>query len=141
MRSKQRALDSNIILRFLLQDDINQCTQVDQLFQQASQNGERFWISSQVLLECIWVLESYYQVTRSDILLCFERLADSTIFELEHAQAIPHFITSATHHKNKTLGDLSDLLIATINAKIGATPTLTFDKKACKAAPNLFQLL
>lgn len=138
---KQRALDSNIILRYLLQDDPQQCALVDTLFESAHLKGDRFWISSLVLLECLWVLECHYEVSRSDLILCLERLADSSIFELEHAEAIPKFLLQTQSNRHKPVGDLSDLLIASMNATKGAKPTLTFDKKASKAAPEWIQLL
>jgi len=133
------ALDTNIILRFLLQDDLKQCNLIENLFQTALERGDRFWISSQVLLECLWVLESHYEVCRSDLLVCFHRLADSSIFELECAKALPVFQTLA--QVKKPMGDLSDLLIVSMNASHGFRKTYTFDKRACKAAPGYFQLL
>ena len=54
-------LDTNILIRFLTQDDPVQSPQVSALFQQASQGECLLVIIPPVLIETIWVLESVFK--------------------------------------------------------------------------------
>lgn len=56
-----KALDTNVLIRFLVQDDVNQA---DKLFSKAEQNKEVLFVPLLVVLEVIWVLQSAYSVTR-----------------------------------------------------------------------------
>ena len=49
------ALDSNVVLRFLLNDDVKQ----GQRARAFLASGERFWLPVTVMLEVAWVLRSY----------------------------------------------------------------------------------
>jgi len=62
-----KALDTNVLIRFLVQDDVNQADKVIQLFSKAEQNKEVLFVPLLVVLEVIWVLQSAYSVTREDI--------------------------------------------------------------------------
>jgi predicted nucleic-acid-binding protein len=61
-----KALDTNALIRFLVQDDVNQA---DKLFSKAEQNKEVLFVPLLVVLEVIWVLQSAYSVTREDIII------------------------------------------------------------------------
>jgi len=63
-----KALDTNIVVRFLIRDDEQQSILVHQLFKQAEQHRELMLVSNLVLLKTIWVLESVYRVERNVIL-------------------------------------------------------------------------
>ena len=51
-----KALDTNILVRFLIQDDEPQSKTVFDLFSNAERQKESFFISTLVVLETIWVL-------------------------------------------------------------------------------------
>ena len=87
-----------------------------------------------VVLELIWVLESAYAVSRTDILDSIGDLLAMPIFKFEHQSALQQFTSSAPGNNYA----LSDLLIAH-SAKInGCETTLTLDKKASRFV--LFEL-
>ena len=46
-----RALDTNIIIRFLVKDDLAQARRVRALLEQAEATGDRFLIATSVMLE------------------------------------------------------------------------------------------
>lgn len=54
------ALDTNLVVRFIVLDDPDQAATVDRLFQDAIENHETCFISDPVLCELEWVLSSLY---------------------------------------------------------------------------------
>jgi len=130
-----KALDTNILVRFLIQDDVNQANKVIQLFTKAEQNNETLYIPLLVVLEVIWVLQSAYSVSRQDIVLAISNLLQMQVFEFENQGTLRDFIISA----NKNSSDLSDLLISQSAFSVSCETTLTFDKKTSRF--ELFTLL
>jgi len=66
------AVDTNIIIRFLVRDDEMQALAVYKRFSQAEKNGKVLFVPLVVVLETIWVLESAYQKPRLQIIESFE---------------------------------------------------------------------
>ncbi len=130
-----KALDTNILIRFLVQDDVNQANKVIQLFTKAEQNNQPLFIPLLVILETIWVLQSAYSVSRQDIVLAISSLLQMQVFEFENQSILRDFIISA----NKYPYDLADILISQSALFATCETTLTFDKKASRF--ELFNLL
>jgi len=63
-----KALDTNVLVRFLVKDDEQQAKTVYRLFKQAESKAEAFFIPILVVLETVWVLEAVYETTRQEIL-------------------------------------------------------------------------
>jgi len=130
-----KALDTNVLVRFLVKDDEQQAKTVYRLFKQAESKAEAFFIPILVVLETVWVLEAVYETTRQEILDSIDELLLMPILEFEAQSVIRSFISSA--RENKT--DLSDLLIAHYAKYSGCDSVITFDKRASKL--GLFELL
>lgn len=62
-----RFVDTNIFLRFLVNDDPEKADACEALFQRAIAGKESLITSEMVIAEIVWVLESYYQLEKSDI--------------------------------------------------------------------------
>ncbi|MBM3334420.1 type II toxin-antitoxin system VapC family toxin [Candidatus Sumerlaeota bacterium] len=129
------ALDTNVIVRFLVRDDEKQAQAVYARFRQAEAARERLFVPLLVVLETIWVLESAYDLSRDDILDAFEDLRRMPILEFEK----DHLLQSLLSSGRKSRADLSDALIALSAEESGCLSGITFDKKASKAA--FFRLL
>ena len=127
-----KALDTNILVRFLVQDDKKQASTVLQLFSEAEQMNQPLYVPLLVILEVIWVLQSAYSVSRQDIVMAISSLLQIPLFEFENLR---HFIISA----NKCSYDLSDILISQAAFFANCETTLIFDKKASQF--ELFTLL
>ena len=56
------ALDTNVIIRFLVRDDEKQAKTVYARLKKAEATRERLFIPLLVLLETIWVLDSAYNM-------------------------------------------------------------------------------
>ena len=122
------AIDTNVLVRFLVQDDRKQCRIVYDRFKQAEVNHERLFIPLIVVLETIWVLKSAYEMPRDKILYSIENLMQMPILDFESDRVLTGLLVSG--RKCKT--DLSDLLIAHAAEAAGCTEIITFDKKASR---------
>ena len=130
-----KALDTNVLVRFLVKDDSDQAQIVYRLFKQAEADKNIFWISLIVLIEMLWVLDSVYHIPRKEILASLNELLQMPILKFEAQPAIHRFILLAP----KTSIELSDVLIACAADLSGCDRVLTFDKKASKF--ELFELM
>jgi predicted nucleic acid-binding protein len=58
-----KLLDANLIIRYFLDDDHAKADAVEQLLA----SGEELWLPDVVIAEIVWVLASYYKLSRFDI--------------------------------------------------------------------------
>ncbi len=130
-----KALDTNVLVRFLVADDEKQARIVRNLFKQAETNQQILFVPLLVTLEMVWVLESVYDIPRDNILDTFQKLLLMPILSFEGQVALQNAIQSAKNGSE----DLPDLLIAHAAVQSGCSSVLTFDKKASDF--KLFQLL
>jgi len=130
-----KALDTNVLVRFLVRDDERQAGIIYRIFKQAQSDKEVFFVPLIVVLETVWVLESVYKISRQGILDSINELILMPILEFEIQSALLNFITSTRESKM----DLSDLLIAHSAKFSGCKCMLTFDKQASRF--ELFGLL
>ncbi|MBW1837044.1 MAG: PIN domain-containing protein [Deltaproteobacteria bacterium] len=130
-----KALDTNVLVRFLVRDDKRQAETVYKIFKQAESDKEVLFVPLLVVLETVWVLESVYNIPRQEVLDSINELILMPILEFEEQSAILSFIASS----RETKIDLSDLLIAHSARFLGCQCVLTFDKQA--SSFELFELL
>ena len=119
------ALDTNVVLRALVQDDPVQTEVAGRYFRRADAGEFRLFISTVVLCELEWVLESHYRLRRSEIVDAMESLLLSPSMEFEDHDAFTRSL--AAYRAGK--GDLSDYLILQAARKAGCPPVITFEKK------------
>ncbi len=129
------AVDTNILVRFLVGDDKKQAQIVYKLFKNAETKNEELFVPLVVVLELIWVLESAYSIKRDEIINAIADLLTMPILSFEHGEALQRFIIAAP----KSNYDLSNLLIAHSAKNSGCKASYTFDKKAAKY--ELFELI
>ena len=120
-----KALDTNIIIRFLVKDDEAQARRVRSLLERAEATGDRFLIATSVMLETIWVLSAAYDFSRAETLDALDLIAQMPIFEFEDYEIARELI----HRGRASKVDLSDLLIGLVGQASGAKTTITFDKR------------
>ena len=129
------ALDTNIIVRFLVRDDEKQSKAVFARFKKAENSRETLFVPLLVVLEAIWVLESVYNKTRDEIIEAFDNLKRMPILKFEKEQIVQSMLLEG----KKSNIELQDLLIALTAKSCGCDSVITFDKKAAKHP--LFTLL
>ena len=123
-----KALDTNVLVRFLVRDDKKQAEIVYRIFKRAESRNEPFFIPLLVVLETIWVLESVYEIPREEIRGSLQKLLLMPILIFEAQSALQRTLSSAQTNKI----DLADLLIAHSAKFSNCDGVLTFDKKASK---------
>ena len=126
-----KALDTNVLVRFLVRDDARQANLVRRVFNAAEKNSETLLVPLLVVLEVFWVLESVYEIPRNEILDAIHELILMPILEFESRSVILNAISQA----RKSRMDISDLLIAHSARDSGCESVLTFDKRASDSAP------
>lgn len=122
------ALDTNVIVRFLVRDDEKQAQAAFARLKQAEVSREVLFVPLLVVLETLWVLESVYDKTPREILDALDVLTNMPILEFEKNQVVQNLLFEG--RKNRV--DLSDLLIALEAQACGCSGCLTFDRKAAK---------
>ncbi len=120
------AIDTNVVVRYLVADDPAQTAAATRLFIETDVS-----ISSTVLLETEWVLRRSYRFTREQIAQAFEELCLVGNVSFQQPEGISQAI------RNFRLGcDFADALHATM-ANPGATALITFDARFARLARSL----
>ena len=128
-----KAVDTNVLIRFLVGDEQEMMQKVCDLFEQAQERRERLLITTPVLLEVFWVLQTSYDFGRADILDAVETLAALPALEFER-NFLPENLVECGRGTNL---DLADILIGLSARAQGCETTLSFDKRALRS--NLFE--
>ena len=129
-----KAIDTNILIRFLVGDDELQAKKVYSIFKKTESEKKELFVPLLVVLEMIWVLESVYDISRTELLDSISDLLLMPIFKFDQQSALQQLVHSAQGNKY----DLPDLLIAHSVEVNGCEAVITFDKKASKF--KLFEL-
>lgn len=120
-------LDTNVLVRFLVQDDRAQFERAQKLIGRESRTGGVL-ISLLVLLETEWVLRSRYSLAKSEILVAFSGLLASAELRFEDE----HSIEEALFAWKDSPADFADCLIGARHRALGCRATASFDAKATK---------
>jgi predicted nucleic-acid-binding protein len=121
-------LDTNVILRYLLQDDPKQAALANHIVDRVLSSRNPGFISLVTILEIVWVLRSLLQQTPTEIAAHLEHLLAADSFEVQNEQQV---FEAAFALKRRT-GEFEDALIGALNAWAGCPHTLTFDKRALR---------
>ena len=83
-----RFVDTNVFLRFLVNDNPATADAGEALFRKAIAGEEELLTSEMVIAEIIWVLESYYELNRSDIRESVEKILNTKNLNCPNAEII-----------------------------------------------------
>jgi predicted nucleic-acid-binding protein len=120
-----KGLDTNVLVRYLTQDDPAQARLANELIDDAAARKERLGIGALVLGELVWVLRSAYGLRKADVVAAMERVLDVSQFTIEDKD----LVRLALDDYRKGRGDFSDYLIGRRHLKLGCETTATFDGK------------
>ena len=116
-------LDTNVIVRFLTQDDERQSAAAGALIGALTEDEPGF-VSSVVLAEIAWVLDRAYGASRNEIAEAVEGLLRSREVVVENAPAA--FRALAAFQRGRRV-QFADALIAETATLAGASRVVTFD--------------
>jgi predicted nucleic-acid-binding protein len=119
-------LDTNIIVRYLAQDDARQATVATRLIEGSLSAEARGFISIVTLAEVVWVMASNYRATRVAVADIVEGLLTAPQLMLEKADVIWRALRSYRSSK----ADFSDAVIVELGRDAGCSKTVTFDRNA-----------
>ena len=125
-------LDTNVLVRYLAQDDATQSAVATRLIEQDLSASSPGFISLMVLTELGWVLKRLYGASEAELLQTVADLLASPQFQVENRAVVQ----AAVQHMRglRTQAGWTDLLIAQIAQAQGCRHTVTFDKTAVRSA-------
>ena len=122
-------LDTNVLVRFLVQDNTEQCLLVDRLLQSFSAEQPGF-IPLAVVVELVWVMQGSYGETKEGVIALLENFLQTKELVVENAQVV----AEAVRIYGSSIADFTDCLIERSANQARCTQTLTLDAKAAKTA-------
>jgi predicted nucleic-acid-binding protein len=128
-------LDTNVLVRYLTQDDPVQSALANTFIEHELSAAEPGIIGHIVLCEVGWVLARAYGYAREQVADALGALLTCREFRVE----APDLAILALQHYRNGAADFSDYLLGRMHQRLGATHTMTFDRKAA-AAPLFAQL-
>jgi len=116
-------LDTNILVRYLTQDDPDQSRKATHEIEKGLSMGDMFFIADIVMCELVWVLETAYGYDWQEIVQVLDRILRTKQFQFENKDLL--WQSLADYQRKK--GDFADHLIGRASHKAGCLETLTFD--------------
>jgi predicted nucleic-acid-binding protein len=117
------ALDTNVLVRFLVQDDEAQSAAAAALIEETLSHEEGLFVSDIVMCETVWVLGTSYRVKKPEVVAILRDLlrAKQLVF------AAPDSLSRALAAYTAGRGDFSDYLIREHARTAGCLTVATFD--------------
>ncbi len=120
-------LDTNVLVRYIAQDDPKQSPQATHLIESLSANSLGF-ISIVSVVELVWVLTGCYASTRGDVCEVLETLLRTKEIVVANADTVWKALRLFKIGK----ADFADCLIEMSASEAGCSHTVTFDQGAAK---------
>jgi len=121
-------LDTNILVRYLTQDDQTQSPKAREIVERRLTEENPGFISIVAMVETVWVLERAYELTTHEIVGAIERMLQTDVLVVENEQEV----FTAMIALKEGHGAFADAVIAALGARRGCSRTLTFDRKALR---------
>jgi predicted nucleic-acid-binding protein len=119
------ALDTNVLVRYLVKDDAAQAARAVSLIQGCVDRRERMFVGHIVLCEMTWVLMAGYSLSKNDVVAVLSQLIRTAQFDIES----PDLVTRALTRYEEGRADFADYIITERAAMAGYETVATFDKK------------
>ena len=121
------ALDTNVLVRYLAQDDARQAALATRLIERTLNPSNRGFVSLVTLIETVWVMESRNSADTPTVAGILDDLVQAASLQVQDAQAV----RAASRRYAQGGVDLHDCLIVSLAADRKAE-VVTFDAKAAK---------
>ncbi|MEM1154848.1 MAG: type II toxin-antitoxin system VapC family toxin [Pseudomonadota bacterium] len=123
-----KGLDTNVLVRFLVQDDPKQSRAASRYMQTHCTVDSPCVIGHIVICELAWVLERSYGQDRATIAATIEQLLQAGELRVDE----PGAVWRALDDYRASNADFPDHLIARAHESAGCDITATFDRRAAK---------
>lgn len=121
-------LDTNILVRYLAQDDPVQSPKATELIERRLTGDDPGFVSVVAMVETVWVLDRAYGLADDEIAAAVERTLQADVLVVENEQEV----FSAMIALREGRGSFADALIGALGARVGCSRTLSFDRKASR---------
>ena len=121
-------LDTNLLLRYLAQDDPTQSRRATEIIEHRLTEQEPGFVSLVCILEVVWVLKSLFKRSPQQIANDIEMLLAADTLDVQNEQEVYSAVVAL---RNGT-GTFEDALIGSLGIWRGCSATLTFDEDAAK---------
>ncbi len=118
-------LDTNVLIRYLTQDDRGQARRANSFIHEAVAGGERLFVDIVVLYELVWVLTGAYGFGRDSVADTLESILETAQLEIG-AKDLAR-LALADYREGKA--DFADYLIGRSCQEAGCAVTATFDRR------------
>ena len=119
-----RFVDTNVFLRFLLDDDPRKADRCEKLFRKAVAGEEALFTTDMVIAEIVWVLESYYELPRGEVRDKVEKILNTQNLECLNKGLILNAL-AAYDEKNVDFADAYNAFILKMN---GISEVYSYDR-------------
>ncbi len=120
-------LDSNVLVRYIMQDDPRQSALATRLVESLSPDAPGF-VSLVSIVELGWVLTSAYDLDRAQLVQAIEALLRTKEIVVDRAETV----WKAIRVYQRANADFADCLIERTASAAGCERTMTFDRGAAK---------
>jgi predicted nucleic-acid-binding protein len=120
-------LDTNVLVRYIMQDDIKQSPLATRIVESLSAQSPGF-VPLVAIVELSWVLSSAYELERNQLVEAFEALLRTKELVVERGE----IVWKALRFLQRANGDFADCLIACSAEAAGCAKIMTFDRGAVK---------
>ena len=121
-------LDTNILVRYIVQDNIRQAKRATELIESMCTADDPGFINLVVICEICWVLASGYKYDREIIASIIRNMLTSVELMVEESETVWRSLSAF----EKGQAGLADYIIGSHNQTKHTTTTYTFDRKAAK---------
>ncbi|TQF00171.1 MAG: type II toxin-antitoxin system VapC family toxin [Spiribacter salinus] len=118
-------LDTNVLVRFLTQDDPDQSARANALLESRCSSDQPGYVSAVVLCELVWVLRGAYGYQKSLLVHVLEELLGAGELDIENEDVIRQALAAYRDGS----ADFADYVIAYGNERAGCEVTYSFDRK------------
>ena len=120
--------DTNVIVRYLTQDDPVQSPKATELIERGLTEEEPGFVSVVAMAETAWVLERVYGRTAEEIAAVIERMLEVEVLVVESEQEVFTAMIAVKEGRSA----FADALIGALGARAGCSHTVTFEQKALR---------
>lgn len=120
------SLDTNVILRYLVEDDPRQTRVAQRYIEKHAAAGNSLFLGTSVILETEWVLRSVYEFTKEQIIEVFVGLLEAREMAFQDEASLER----AIHRYRELSIDFADCLHVATAETFNKLPFATFEKKA-----------
>jgi predicted nucleic-acid-binding protein len=122
------ALDTNVLVRYVVQDDLAQLEAARALIARCVEDGQTLFVPVTVVLELEWVLRSNFEFGKDAVMQVIGSLFSAAELSFESERALE----VALQLYREGAADFADCVHVALALQAGEQPLWTFDRRASR---------